>query len=594
MKYIQTHASHMTPQRQQGPVFKTAMLCASLAALASHTAVWAQAAAAATSAAEIERQRQVTQSMVEQVTADQEKPTDRTSSLGQELPAALQAKFKPWKDAVRTKAPVDTAAKTGLSLPVLVKPAPAVVLRRPVDTSPKSNLSTPDFSRQSLTFAQLTGKAEIDLPEPEGGLGTSVVTRKTTEFQQVAFSLSDLLRVGLEFSPELTAVRARQESSRQRASKSRADLLPSFSARYASGKENTTTTTLNNNGHDYKNTSLRVTQPLVNYPAWETWQASGLTLDAALLRSSAMEQDVSLNLVKAVINLTTSRITLNFSDELLTNLSSILNYQDQRSQSGASSQAELERARSRVLAARQARLEQQANYKGGMLELDRLLGFAPQLLNLPFLSQLPSLPRTQAEIRDQAFNDNADLKALRAEVQAQKAQVRAQYGRAAPTVLASLEDDRASNNGGVMGSRQDTRALVVVNWALSLGGKEYFAGKEASADLSELQSKLEQNEQRLAQAVDTDFALLQAATLRISLGQQEQEAARRVTEAVREQLKVGRMTSLLEALDASQSLYDARFKLTQALGQQMLAQAQLLKSMGQLSALREQARIHLK
>jgi outer membrane protein TolC len=191
-------------------------------------------------------------------------------------------------------------------------------------------LSTPDFSRQSLTFAQLTGKAEIDLPEPEGGLGTSVVTRKTTEFQQVAFSLSDLLRVGLEFSPELTAVRARQESSRQRASKSRADLLPSFSARYASGKENTTTTTLNNNGHDYKNTSLRVTQPLVNYPAWETWQASGLTLDAALLRSSAMEQDVSLNLVKAVINLTTSRITLNFSDELLTNLSSILNYQLQR------------------------------------------------------------------------------------------------------------------------------------------------------------------------------------------------------------------------------------------------------------------------
>ncbi|WP_146187785.1 TolC family protein [Limnohabitans sp. T6-5] len=593
MKHIQTHAYLMTPQRQRGPVFKPAILCAALTALASHSAVWGQAAAA-TSDADIERQRQATQSMVEQVTADQDKPTDRASSLGQALPAALQSKFKPWKEAVRAKAPVDTADKARLELPVLAKPEPAVVLRRPVDTSPKSNLSTPDFSRQSLTFAQLTGKSEIDLPEPEGGLGTSVVTRKTTEFQQVAFSMPDLLQAGLEFSPELNAVRARQESSRQRVSKSRADLLPSFSARYATGKENSTTTTLNNSGHDYKNTSLRVTQPLVNYPAWETWQASGLAMDAALLRSSAMEQDVSLNLVKAVINLTTSRITLNFSDELLDNLSGILSYQDQRSQSGASSQAELERARSRVLAARQARLEQQANYKGGLLELERQLGFAPQLLNLPFLSQLPSLPRTQAEIRDLVLKENAELTALRAEVEAQKAQVRAQYGRAAPTVLASLEDDRATNNGGVMGSRQDTRALVVLNWAVSLGGKEYFAGKEASADLSELQSKLEQNEQRLAQAVDTDFALLQAATLRISLGQQEQEAARRVTEAVREQLKVGRISSLLEALDASQSLYDARLKLTQALGQQMLAQAQLLKSMGRLSTMREQARIQLK
>ena len=244
-----------------------------------------------------------------------------------------------------------------------------------------------------------------------------------------------------------------------------------------------------------------------------------------------------------------------------------------------------------MLAARQSRLEQQASYKSALLEAERLLGFVPETLSLPFLNQLPPLPRTQADIREIALRENAEIGALRAEVQAQQSLMRAQYGRALPTVVASLEDDRSTNNGGVIGKRQDQRALVVFNWTFSLGGKEYFAGKEAAADLSELQNKLTQNEQRITQSVDNDFALLQATTLRIRLGQQEQESALRVTEAVQEQLKAGRIGSMLEALDASDRLYQARYKLTQSLGQQMLAQAQLLRHMGQLKSIREQARV---
>jgi len=250
----------------------------------------------------------------------------------------------------------------------------------------------------------------------------------------------------------------------------------------------------------------------------------------------------------------------------------------------------LERARSRVLAARQSRLEQQANYKSALLQAERLLGFAPQKLSLPYLNELPPLPRSQAEMREVALRENAEIGALRSEVEAQQSQVRAQYGRALPTVVASLEDDRSTNNG-VIGKRQDQRALVVMNWTFSLGGKEYFAGKEAAADLIELQNKLAQSEQRITQSIDTDFALLQASTLRINLGQQEQASALRVTEAVREQLKAGRIPSILEVLDASDRLYQARNKLTQSLGQQMLAQAQLLRHMGQLTSIREQARV---
>jgi outer membrane protein TolC len=541
-------------------------------------------------AAEIERQRTATRAMVDQVTADQAKASDAATSLGHVLPSALRPLLTSPTDGSPT-AMRQAPHAAHLNLPELGPVQTPSVVRRPVQTQPKSNLATPDFSRQSVTFSQLMGKAVVDLPEPEGGLGVSATRKGDQALQQTLFALPDLVGVGLDFSPELKAIRARQDSARQRLSKTRADLLPTFSSRYAHGKETTDSASLTHDKHDYRNTSYRLTQPLFNYPAMETWRASQGTLNAALLRSQASEEEVAMSLVQAVVNLVTSRVTVVFSDELLDNLSGILQYQEQRTQSGASSQAELERARSRVLAARQTRLEQQASYKSALLEAERLLGFAPQTLSLPFLNQLPPLPRTQADIRDMALRENAEIGALRAEALAQQSQMRAQYGRALPTVVASLEDDRSTNNGGVIGKRQDKRALVVFNWAFSVGGKEYFAGKEAAADLQELQNKLTQNEQRITQSVDTDFALLQATTLRINLGQQEQESALRVTEAVREQLKAGRVSSMLEALDASDRLFQARNKLTQSLGQQMLAQAQLLRHMGQLKSIREQARV---
>jgi protease secretion system outer membrane protein len=540
----------------------------------------------------IERQRTATRVFLDQVTSDQHKLSDTATSLGHELPAALRPML-PGSINPRALDRKPAVRAAHFSLPELKPPGTPALIRRPMQAQPKSNSSTPDFTRQSVTFSQLMGKPQIDLPEPEGGLGVSAGQKGDLELQKTTFTLPDLVGVGLDFSPEVKANKAREESARQRRSKTRADLLPMFSSRYADGKETTDSPTLTNDKHDYRSSSLRLTQPLFNYPAIENYRASQGIVNAALLRSQASEGEVSMSLVKAVVNLVTARVTVSFSDELLDNLTGILNFQEQRTQSGASSQAELERARSRVLAARQSRLEQQAIYKSALLEAERLLGFTPLSMSLPFLNELPALPRTQAEMREVALRDNADLGALRAEVQAQQSQMRAQYGRALPTLVASLEDERATNIGGVIGKRQDKRALVVFNWAYSLGGKEYFAGKEAAADLNELQNKLTQNEQRITQSVDADFALLQATTLRINLGQQEQGSALRVTEAVREQLKAGRIGSMLEALDASDRLYQARNKLTQSLGQQMLAQAQLLLHMGQLSSIRDQAQVRV-
>lgn len=536
----------------------------------------------------LQQQREATLQRIEAVTDGQFKPSDASTALGLELPRDLQERLQEPVAAPKTS----TTEVTGL--PTLGPVVAPRVLKRMDTPPPAANLPTPDFTRQDLTLATLVGSASIALPTPEATLGDVPADRVAKDgLDTTVFALPDLVRATLDASPDLGAAQARTNSAGLRHVKARADLLPAFAARYATGKEDSVAAAVKpeNRRHDYRSSSLRLTQPLFNQPAWETWQAGAKTLEAARLRGSASEEAVALDAVKAVVALARSRVMLDFSDELIANLGDIQRYQNERAQSGAISRAEMERARTRVLAARQTRLEQVAAYKTAMLEAQRLFGFTPRQLQLPFLNQLPALPRTQAEIRDQALREQAELQALRAEVLAQERVMRSAYGRALPTVAASLEQDRSSNTGGIMGSRRDQRALLVMSWNLSLGGKEYFGGREAGADLQEVKKKLEQNELRVAQAIDTDFALLQATTLRINLGRQEQEAALKVTQAVQEQLKAGRIGSLLEALDASERLYDARSKLTEALGQQMLAQAQLLRNMGQLSAVREQAQV---
>jgi outer membrane protein TolC len=123
---------------------------------------------------------------------------------------------------------------------------------------------------------------------------------------------------------------------------------------------------------------------------------------------------------------------------------------------------------------------------------------------------------------------------------------------------------------------------VVVNWATSLGGKEWFQAEQARSEMRAREAKLTDESQRLTQAIEADHALLQSAVLRMQTAQQEQASASTVVDAVAEQLQIGRLGSLLDALDASERYFQARQRLAQAIGQNIKAHAQILQRMGQL------------
>lgn len=562
-----------------------------LSAVATCALALVTAASAQTTPAKLTTDRDKTRARIAEVTADQVRESDSSLTLGRSLSPDLQAVVaRVGAVASRGKEPVRPSANLGALATLrgseaVSPPAPTRMARR---TAPQAGAAdqapvfTPDFSRQVLSFSQLAGSDVIDLPRLEDAAGA--MPAPTLASDETTWGLPDILAEGLLLSPAQKQVAASTEVAKAQRDQAKADWYPTASVRAVAGATTADPPSLQDN--KYQNHAIRLTQPVYNPALSNNLKSSESLLQAAKLRRDDSLESVALSLTQATVNLAAARLTINFADAQETQLINVLRYLETRAQAGATSQADLERARTRVLAAKQTRLDQQAAYKSSLYELERLIEQSPQALRLPYLNQLPALPATQGELRELVRENSTAIKALQQDVQAQEAVVAAQKARLLPTVGLSLERDIQRNTAGL-----DTpvntynRLLGVVSWQASLGGKESYLTEEAQAELRKRQSKLEEEVRKLDQAVDSDFSNLQSATLRISAAEGEERAAVAVVNAVQTQLKSGRLGNLLEALDASDRLFAARNRQIQALTQQFSAQSQLLRQIGLLSNL---------
>lgn len=397
-----------------------------------------------------------------------------------------------------------------------------------------------------------------------------------------ANALAELIGQALQKSPQLQQAQSQQDAALARQGLSRAELLPTLNLRVARGPERSESVNIEGgvNEHTFESTSLRISQSLINVPQIQEFRASRQSLEASEWRLSQARSQVALTVTRAVVDMASARIALDYSEQQLKELNRIMAFMEQRTAAGASSQADLERVRSRVLGARQTRLDQQTQFQNAQAELQRLTARVPEQLPLPSVAQFAALPNNMVEVKQQVEQHNPELRALRLELNAQEKMVTAEQSRFLPVLGLSLEQDRSRNARGENPRWTDTRAMLVLNWSLSLGGKEFYGVKQAGAELANRESRLQDELERLTQTTEADMTLLESAQLRTQAAQAEVEAAELVMAAVDAQLLSGRLNSLLDALDASERLYGSRQRLVQSIGQHIKAHTQLLQRMG--------------
>ena len=539
--------------------------------------------------------RNATRMQIEEVTEDSATSIDTMTELGRTI--SSDSSLPASEPVAEAKNANEAATRRMSSLGHAGHPAPPVSrsgeaqpfkrLALPeVKKTPEREMFVPDFSRQKASLSSVVNAESIELPKLDGSDPPRFGAVDSPE--PPVLGMPDLVLAGLDTSDALKQSKNRALQAEYRTGQSRSDLLPTLSYRKSQGPETSITPTTEDR-HRTMSQMIRVTQPLIDVGRVRTWQGDMSLEAAAAAKHKAEVERVASQVSKAVIDLAVARVNLDFSDEQLSALEEILQYTQKRVDGGATSKSDLERARTRVLAAKQIRVELQALYRSALFELERLTGQVPVKLVLPFLNQLPGLPKSLSEIHKIAEDNNPDIASLMKEVEANRFKLGASRAALLPTLGFALERSKSENLLGTNPEREDNRSLLVVNWQMSLGGREIYGIKTSGSELAAVEAKLEEERKKLRATVDADFVSIQSSTLRLDVASKEVDSSIAVMRATEEQMKHGRLVSMLEALDAVDRVYQAKTRLTQTIGQQMSAQTQLLGKMGILATITQSA-----
>jgi len=421
-------------------------------------------------------------------------------------------------------------------------------------------------------LAGLRNQPTLNVPTTDAPLGVQWVD---------TISVDEWMRAGLSRSAQVRQSEARTQQARARAGEARAEMLPMLSLRHAKGKETSTGEGRERDRHTTSSEAIRLTQNLLNAPAMLEWAGANRQLNAAQWRLVASQQQEGQQLVQAVIDMTAALMVLEHADQNMKELEGLLQYIDARTRAGLGSTMELERARGRVLAAQQTQVELQSTVRNRLVELSTKTGLMGRQVVIPSSADFGDLPHSLEQAQAKAAQHNPLVLAMRLDIEAIEKQVAAVRGRLLPVVGMSLEQDQTENIRGTNPKAKDKRVMVVATWNLSLGGREFYAVQQAGANLSEKTAELDDVMQKVGLLVQADWSLLEAATTRQRVAANEVESAKAVMAGLREQLAVGRIGSLLEALDTTERLFAAHQRHIQATQQALLAKTQLLLNMGE-------------
>ena len=240
-----------------------------------------------------------------------------------------------------------------------------------------------------------------------------------------------------------------------------------------------------------------------------------------------------------------------------------------------SAKANLEEVKVKGLEARNAE-------KSALNQLALLMGKSldePLDVGAPVSPKL--LPGSAADLRAQALNDHAGLRALRSQVDGAAAQVGAARAGKKPQFNVMLRQDWNDRNLGLDASSYTVAG--VLSWAAFDGGTTNAAIDRAEAQRSELAAKLRQAEEGIGyQVTDAQRKALEAEE-KIAAREAVLEQAREAQRLVKKRYENG-MGTLIELLGAQAQLDKANADLVAAQYELAVNRAELKRAVGVLAA----------
>ena len=296
------------------------------------------------------------------------------------------------------------------------------------------------------------------------------------------------------------------------------------------------------------------------------------------------EQTILQSAATAYMNVSRDTAVLGLRKSNVTVLEEQLRLTRDRFQVGEVTRTDVAQAEASLAQARSDMFAAQAALKISVASYRQVVGVGPQRLE-PGQSVEKLLPKTVDEAIDVALRESPAIINAEHQVDAAELAVRVAESALSPTVSVGVQVGPSWDSFlGYPGSRQfSAQATGQLNVPLYQGGSEYASIRQAKESLGQARLSADLQRENARANVVTNFAQLDTAKASIVSNQAAVKAAEIALQGVREEAKVGQLTTL-DVLNAQLALLNARVSLVVSQRDRVVASYGALASIGRLTA----------
>ena len=403
-------------------------------------------------------------------------------------------------------------------------------------------------------------------------------------------NLYDALKITYKNNKELNAERENVNIAEQDLKISKGNYLPSGTITGSKSQQDTNKLTNQSGGDaaindvDPLNTTIKLEQTLIDFGRNAELKKSKLGLNLSKEKLKKTEQEIFYKAIEAYSNLIASTERVKINERNLNLLTRQVENDKTRLEIGQITLSDLSQSESSLAGAEAKNIKAINDLTTSKLNYENVIGKINNVDNLnKTLNPISPLPKSLSEAIEISNNNNPDIIIARIEYEQSEKDIKISKADLAPTATLSVERSNTEDFSSTIDEKEQDTIKATITWPFFSGGKNLAnVNKNQSEKIRKrllLDNTIKSSETNVASA----WSNYQSSESILTSIRAQVNAAEIANEGITEEYQRG-SRSTLDFIQSTAILLDARISLANSERDFILAQYNLLKSVGLLNS----------
>ena len=406
-----------------------------------------------------------------------------------------------------------------------------------------------------------------------------------------ALTLKEALIQTYKNNTELNAERENIKVSKKDLRISKGDYLPSASITGSKSKEKTNKLTNQSGGDasitdvDPLTTSIKIEQTLIDFGRDAEYKKKKIGINLAEAKLLKKEQDILYKAIEAYSGLILANEKLTINQRNLSLLERQVETDKVRLERGQITVSDLAQSESSLAGAQAQFIQAKNEIVTNKLNYENIIGKISNLKSLEKTSEsIVSMPQTLNGAIDLSKQNNPDITIAKLELEQSEKDIEIAESDLKPTATLSLERSYSDDLSATYDEKEKDVLKATVSWPFYSGGKK-------RATISKNQSLKTRQRLLLDNAIKTNDTIVATAWANLQFSKSfldsvrlQVRAAQIANEGITAEYERGSGRTTLDVIQSNTLLLDAKVSLSNSERNYLLAQYNLLKSVGLLNS----------